>query len=366
MAMATGGTNGATPTGMTPAHSPRLRRAAASRGVRGLVLGLALLAGSARGAVAETPAKPGASATAAATPAALALAKRKTDVALTDVTTLEKARATLVAERDTEAKAYAAQLAAVDALKRQKASWRRDRQLRDQLATSQAQAAKLAGLDGKIGAADAAIKRARGVAVALIDAEAALVGGAGARRSELVAARARMAPAPTPSRRRIVLPDATIDPLADPEDLEAQAQLLRDAEVELARAIKTLDGQAASLRRAAGLRAAHERAGEVAERDDDGPRRVTGAGGGAAAAGAESDRGPEPLGTDFAGEATAAVLRDVVDARTSDALRKADRVTDPATKADAAVRARGQAAARLAALAAQRAAIEARARELRK
>jgi hypothetical protein len=353
---------------MTLAQQLRGRRAAATRRVGGLALGLALLVGGAPAVLADTPAKPGTAApSSTATPAALALAKRKTDAALGDVSTAEKTRATLVGERDAEAKAYAAQLAAVDALKRQKASWRRDRQLREQLATSQAQAAKLAALDGKISAADAAIKRARGVAVAQIDAEAALLGGAGARRGELVAARARMAPAPTPSRRRIVLPDATIDPLADPEDLEAQAQLLRDAELELARAIKTLDGQAASLRRAAGLRAAHDRAGEVAARDDDGPRRVTGAGGGAAsAAGAESDRGPEPLGADFAGEATAAVLRDVVDARTSDALRKADRVTDPATKADAAVRARSQAAARMAALAAQRAAIEARARELRK
>ena len=200
----------------------------------------------------------------------------------------------------------------------------------------------------------------------LIDSE--LAATAGARKTELTAARARVIPPAAPSRRRIVLPDATIDPLADPEDLEAQAQLLRDAETELARAISTLDVQTASLRRAAGLRAQHERAGEVVDRVDDGPRRKTGAGGATASSvgTADTETRPEPLGSDFTGEATATVLREVVDDRTSDALRKADRVSDPQAKADAAARARGQAAARLAALAAQRAAIEARARELRK
>lgn len=327
--------------------------------VAGLLVGLTLAVGGGQVARADGAAT--------ATTSAVT-SKRTTDVAMAEVARLERERGSLVTLRDAGARTYAEQLRAVDDLKRQRASWRRDRALREQLATSQAQAGTLAGLDGKIATVDAALRRARAVAVSAIDAETKLA--TGTRASELAALRRRVAPPATPTRRRIVLPDATIDPLADPEDLDAQAQLLRDAEAELGRAIASLDVQATTLRRTAGLRAQHDRAGELATRDDDGPRRTTGTSTGRSAEASSigtpgSADGVGGLGDDFAGEAAAVVLRDVVDAATSDALRRADRSADPATKVDAAVRARSQAASRRAALAAQRAAIEARARELR-
>jgi hypothetical protein len=82
------------------------------------------------------------------------------------------------------------------------------------------------------------------------------------------------------------------------------------------------------------------------------------------------DSAPAPPGSgtaeEFQGETAAVVLANVVDSATVDALRRAGRASDPAAKADAAQRARDQVAARLRALRDQRAAIEARARTLRR
>ena len=110
----------------------------------------------------------------------------------------------MVTMRDAGATTYAEQLRAVDDLKRQRASWRRDRALREQLATSQAQAGTLAGLDSKIATVDSALRRARAAAVTAIDAEAKAA--TGTRATELAGLRRRVAPAaatarpvPTPS-----------------------------------------------------------------------------------------------------------------------------------------------------------------------
>ena len=59
------------------------------------------------------------------------------------------------------------------------------------------------------------------------------------------------------------------------------------------------------------------------------------------------------------------VLADVVDTSTLDALRAADRSSNPAIKARAAERASAQVRARLERLRAQRARVQERARELR-
>ncbi|MEZ4367899.1 MAG: pyridoxal 5'-phosphate synthase [Kofleriaceae bacterium] len=136
----------------------------------------------------------------------------------------------------------------------QRASWRRDRQLREQLATSQATArARRRRAGGDRGAHRG--RAARAAVVAAVDAELRSPPSRARVRSAL---RARHAP--PAAARRIVLPDGDLDPLADPEELEEQAQRLRAAERELATAIATLDRQEAALRRAEQLRDAHERA----------------------------------------------------------------------------------------------------------
>jgi len=294
-----------------------------------------------------------------------ATARSSTDAAVARLAAAERDRAARASSHDARAKVYATQLRAVDALKRLRASWRRDRQLRDQLATSEQTARQLPTLAQAVTTAEQAVARARAQVVVAIDAEAAVARGG--RVTQLASLRRRHAPAPAAvPARRLILPDGALDPLADPEELDQQALLLRGAEADLARVIATLDHQASTLRRAATLRAAHDRAGDLAQRDDEGPRRQSASGGSGAETAGAPDPDDGPTGTAFAGEQTALVLRDVVDAPTGEALRRADRGSDPATKAEAATRARAQAAARLAALAAQRAAIEARARELRR
>jgi hypothetical protein len=263
----------------------------------------------------------------------------------------------------------------VDRLKKEKASWRRDRELRQAMADSADTANQLAALDKQI---------------------------------------AKLRPVKAP--KKIVIPDGSLDPLADPEDLDKQAADLRAAEAELAGQAKGLDVQAKDLADVADLRKHHERAIDMSRRDDDQPLRTaqhstttatdnpqfggpsngggvgTGGGGGAGSpapgggtgggggGGAGSGSGGSPggsTGTDsfsgtdrsptassFESEASV-VLGDVLDHATIDGLARASRSGDPGQRADAAKKAASAVRARAAALAKQRAAIEARAKQLR-
>ncbi|MGE5187367.1 MAG: hypothetical protein ACM31C_35215 [Acidobacteriota bacterium] len=253
---------------------------------------------------------------------------------------------------------------AIDHLKKEKASWRRDRELRSALAESADTANQLAAVDKQL--------------------------------SQL---RAQLGPVKTP--KKIVIPDAEIDPLADPEDLDKQAADLKQAEQELARQVQGLDVQAKELAEVADLRKHHERANDLARRDDDQPFRTaqtggetkglqngggaaspgtntggagagsgSGAGGGSTGGGGTgtgdtfgTDHG-SPGSTQFEAEATI-VLGDVLDHATIDGLARASRSGDPAQRADAAKRARDAVKARLELLAKKRAAIEARSKALK-
>jgi hypothetical protein len=302
-------------------------------------------------------------------------ATRATDAALAAVRAGEARRVARMAERARLAERYQRELAAIDRLKRQKASWRRDRQLRAQLSASLETARQLDQVTGAVGGLDLQLARQRRALLAAIDAELA-AGPAAARARSVRGLRAEVAARAAPARpRTIVLPDDELDPLADAEELEQHAQALRDSERQLARQLADLDRQATRFRRQADLRKQHQRAGELASRDDDRPRRVAGAVGPGRGVAAD-EGGPAPQSDDGSGGApeidpsfgadVAVVLADVVDAGTADALRRAERSTDPAAKAAAAERARAQVARRLRALEQRRQAIEKRARELRR
>jgi hypothetical protein len=331
-------------------------------------IALAVAFGLGAGVAVAQPARP-------ATGAAL---QTTTDAAQAQLAKDLRDRAGKVAAKAALVKRHAAELAEVDRVTRQKASWRKQAQLDKAKSKALETAKALTAIDAELRAFDARIARSRERLVAAIDAELVALPD-GPRRRSLAATRATSVPAPAPAAKKIIVPDAAIDPLADPEELDQQAADLRASEAELARQIETLDHQAKRLARAAELRKAHERAGDLAVRDDEQIRRgggnnLGGRGDGTLAADDDAEggapppsdpMGPPPGNDGFQGEEAAQILADVVDPATGDALRRAGRATDPATKAAAARRAREQVAARLEALRKQRAAIEARARTLR-
>ncbi len=251
----------------------------------------------------------------------------------------------------------------VDRLKKEKASWRRDRELRQAMADSADTANQLATLDKQI---------------------------------------AKLRPARAP--KKIVIPDGQLDPLADPEDLDKQAADLRQTEAELANQAKGLDIQAKDLAEVADVRKHHDRAIDMSRRDDDQPFRTaqrsenggaqaatpttngtsgtggagapgSGAGGGGAGSGSSGGGGTDTFGSSgdhsspgaisSSFEEATIVLGDVLDHATIDGLARASRSGDPAQRADAAKKAAAAVRARAMALAKQRAAIEARAKQLR-
>jgi hypothetical protein len=282
-----------------------------------------------------------------------------TDAAQAALAAHARERATLIAKKATVDTRYQSEKAAIDRLKQQRKSWRRERQLQDAQAKALDTAKELTGLTSKIAALDASIAADKRAVVKAIDAE--LPGlPAGARKQQLATSRAAVAPRAPAKAHKIVVPDAEIDPLADPEELDQQAAAIRASERELAKQIEALDVQTARLLKAADLRKAHDRAGDLASRDDDQPRRGAAGNGRGTTLGQNDDPadglsgGPEdneaPPAEGFEGDETAVVLSDVIDPATGDLLRRAGRASDPAAKADAAKRARDEVAARLEAL----------------
>ncbi len=308
-------------------------------------------------------------------------ASATTQKALTAATTATK----LVADKSSAQAAlktrYAGELKVVDRLKQQRASWRRDRELRSQLATATETAKELAALDKELAAAKTKLAAAKKQLVAAIDAELT-AGASTARAQQLAKIRSQYAPAAR-KVKKIVLPETEIDPLADPEELDQQALALKEAEAELGRQVKQLEAQAAELERRAGLRKEHDRTKEVANRDDDLPRRGnTGSpssGGGRETAddqqptvGSDNSSGGPPADPDSAqsesfNESDVRVeLAEVVDATTMESLDRAQRSGDPATRAKAAKAAKESVAKQLDRLKKKRQEIEARAKQLRK
>lgn len=316
-----------------------------------------------------------ASATGWAQPAAPATVTAKAQEV---ATAAERRVQQLVARRAALNARYEAELRVIDRLKQQRKSWRQERELADKLSEANETATALANVTRELAAAHGQLAGARRVLVTAIDTELR-AGAAGPRAAHLGRLRAQLVPQVRRPVHRIVLPNAELDPSADPEDLDQQAAALREAELELQRQIAALDRQASELERVAELRKSHDRAIVLDRRDDAQPSRNPTQGGGGrnlgTSAGADDANAP-PTSPESGGgggggaptfEADASiVLSEVVDPSTIDALTRAQRSGDPAQRAKAAQRTRDAVKARLEKLRAQRALVEQRAKQLRK
>jgi len=277
--------------------------------------------------------------------------------------------ARLATKREALARRYQDELEQIDRLKNQRASWRRDRELRDSLSESLETANQLSTATRELGQARTELETARRAYLAAIDLEIG-VGVAPARAQVLMRARAQLVPQIKDVPRRIVIPDFEIDPLADPEELEQRAAELRASEEDLGRQLAGLKTQATELDHLAVLRKQHERAGDLFNRDDDEPHHNT------ARPAAEPGTSPDDGGG--AGKPNAPggvtgnfesfapiVLADVINASTLLSLEAAQRSGDPGQRADAARRAGDEVARRILEVRKRRQEIEARARQLR-
>lgn len=287
---------------------------------------------------------------------------------------------------------YQTKLAEIDRLKKQRPSWRRDRLIRSRMRESHGTASQLSALDQRLRRMNKTIRKLKEKLVTLIDRELANRPSA-TRTRQLRAWRRDAGKGLRRTARKIVLPEDEIDPLADPEELDYQASLLRQSEDQLAAEMSKLDKQAARYRHMVSLRKNFSRAEELARFDDDRPRRGTGRSTERASpneAGAEApgpappppsvdpnNDGPPDAGQEidnlgggndnFSGSDGNfdVVLADVVDASTIKALRAAETSSDPAVKAKAAERARKQVRERLERLRKRRKLMQNRAKRLR-
>lgn len=300
----------------------------------------------------------------------------QTDRLAAQVLAAETRGTTLLAEKKQLLNRYERQLQEVDRLKRRRASWRRDRLLRKQLADSHRIARKLGGLDKRLRTLQKRIRSLRGKLLASATTELGK-SPTRPRRARLIAWRDRARLFLRPRSKRIILPDSTVDPLADPEDLEEQATQLRQTEKRLAREIANLKSRAQRFRRMVRLRRLRARASMLRRIEPNRPRRSTArlsadrnqATGGAGAGLSSEDSSPTP-NDDFsdpsAGSNLVVVLANVVNSAALTALRRARTSNDPLFKARAADSARKQVKARLERLRAQRKRIRRRARSLRR
>lgn len=325
-------------------------------------------------------------------------ARQDTDRALAAERKLDTEVATAKATRVALDARYQSELRKIDRLKKQRGSWRRDRELRESLASSLETAKKLEAITAQLTRASASQGQARRLVAAAVASELASAKDP-ARLAMLQRERTRLAPPPARDKK-IVLPELEIDPLADPEELEQQALAIRQSEGALARQVALLEDRSRRFDQVAELRRQHERAESLAERDDARARRgagaqltrsndeadptdssTDGAGSGSGSGGGD----PIPPPTSVPGETSSgrtdtvagtvnevallaessAVLGEVIDASALEALRKAQSSSDPKVRAAAAKQARDAAAAKLDHLRKQRALIEARAKSLR-
>ena len=296
-------------------------------------------------------------------------AEKAVDKALVTVRASDQKVAQLSSQKVQLLRRQQQQLVAVDRLKREKASWRKDRELNAALADANDTAKRLGVIDAQLRAANQQVANARQAAVIAIDVERATA--TGVRLAELNRLRVQLAPV-APAPKKIVLPNAEIDPLADPNELEQQVKEILAIEKQLDAQRRGLDQQSKDLLAVGNLRQAHDRAGELSTRDDDQPHR------GAPRSGGRSDEasaspndavgtGGGNFGSDKSQslESTAVVLGEVIDRSTIDSLNRASKSTDPKTRAEAAARAAKAVSDRLQKLKNQRLMIEQRARQLR-
>jgi hypothetical protein len=279
-----------------------------------------------------------------------------TDRAASGVARLVVQRNQRASEKRSLQATYQAQLRDLDRLKRSKASWRRDGQIRAKKAESQVTAARLQRVDAELRAFDSQLVAQRKALVDSINRELAQAPAA-SRRALLEKLRTQVTAVLRPRARKIILPDDSLDELADTDELLEQIALIRQAESELNRERQALRQREDRYARMDRLRVQRERAGQLSELDDDQVRRSTGRtesgrnqGGGDLAedddsgspAGGLGDSEAPPSEPDTSFETSSVVLADVIDSTTIDALRRAGRSPNPKSRAEAAARARKQ------------------------
>ncbi len=330
---------------------------------------------------------------------AVADRRQETDTAIAQLLAAEQGLRAATATKSALSGRYEAELRTIDRLKKQRGSWRRDRQLRESLAASLETAKKLELATAEQKRAEARQDQARKRTLTAVAAE--LPAADASRVALLTRERNRLQPAPR-TAKKIVMPELAIDPLADPEELEQQAAAIRESEAALATQVAMLDQRAARLDKTTELRRQHARAETLSEREEGQTRRGTFRNTRSDGFAGDSDGSGDPAPTDGSGEGdssggtgneppttpapsepppssltpslsdavalaeSSTVLGDVIDAAALDSLRRAQGSSDPAVRAAAAKKARDAAAAKLDLLRKHRAAIEARARSLRK
>ncbi len=268
------------------------------------------------------------------------------------------------------ARRYQDELHAIDRLKNQRVSWRRDRELRDRLSSSLETANQLSTATRELERAKQRLARARRSHLQAIDAELAKA-ITPARELQLKRTRSALALLFKDAPRHIVIPDLEVDLLADPEELDQRAAELRESEEELHRQLATLREQIAELDRRVALRKQHERAGNLVNRDDDQPHRnaptrspeLPSEGEGEGGGGQHPDPGPPPMVPPDS--YVPIVLAEVIDATPGGSPLPSPHSGDPAQRAEVARKAHEAVARRLDQVRRRRAEIEARARDLR-
>lgn len=306
----------------------------------------------------------------------LTAAGRHSNGAAARLASAQKREASLVRQMADLRRTYNKQLGEVDKLKKARASWRRDRKLREQKARSQKTALALKSADAQLRAQRVLVTRERKATARAVERELALSPSV-VRKRFLAGVLKNARRGLTAKPKKISMPDLEFDAFADPEELMEQIALIERAEAKLAQEEVSLERRESHYSHMAALRSKRDRAEELVAFDNDNVRRSTGrtgngnsrqagddqasgdaSGGGGAlneAPGAPPEAGNES-GPSF--EASSVVLSDVVDSGTQDALRRAHRSSSPRTKAEAAKRAHGQVQERLKRLRASKARIK--------
>ena len=311
-----------------------------------------------------------------ASPTAWAQSAGSTDQAAAVAANAERSVNQLAARRRAVAARFQEQTDAIERLKHQPRSWNRDRDVASAMGDAAETANQLAVVDRDLRVATDRQTQARSAWLAAIDAE--MPTATGGRRVALTAMRSKLAPPKTPPKK-IILPNLTLDPNADPEDLDQQAAAIRDAEAQLSAQIAGLDARAAEYTKNAELLHHHNRAKELDLRDDNQAHRVaahstggTGAGDAAfptatqnptndgGAGGRTSPSAAQTLETD-----APIVLQGVIDAATIAGLKDAQSSNDPVARAAATKKTRDAVQKRLDEIRHQREAIEKTARDRR-
>lgn len=310
---------------------------------------------------------------------------------------LESERARLSTEKQKLARLHEERAAEIQELKAQRPSWNRDRRLEKLLREDQELATALGRKQHEIRTLDDRIAAERRALVEAIDR--ALAGGevAEPRRGRLQRLRADALAKLPRVTKKLRLPDDRIDPLDDPEDLEAKAAELRRSEDEIRAEELRLERRAQRYRLQAKLTRSRQRSEEHDVFREDGPRRRTtghvkvagdaenqGPTAGVPGSGADGAGGAAPPASDGGfgtpteeGDSSVAepatdrgvdltvVYGDIVEPGTLVELRRAERSGDPEAKARAVERARADLRARAERLRQKRLEMERRARELR-